>query len=98
MEEAGNIPSSEGIGQVATINKADKVSKRSKDLTCLTSVNSHKMVHLCGSLGLTAFVPISLWQTVRLLRRAPLPPSHYAQDSCDFCFKQSPDSSKTFLN
>lgn len=87
MEEAGNIASSsEGIGQVATRNRVDKVSKRSKLLTHLTSINSHKVVHLFGNLGLTDFVPISLWQTVRLLRRAPFPPFHYAQDSCDFCF------------
>lgn len=47
MEEAGNIGScSEGIGQVATRNRADKVSKESKDLTHLTSINSHKVVHL----------------------------------------------------
>lgn len=87
MEEAGNIvSSSEGIGQVATRNRADKVSKRSKDLTHLTSINSHKVVHLCGNLGLTVFVPISLWQTARLLRRAPFRPSHYAQGSCGICF------------
>lgn len=87
MEEAGNIASSyEGIGQVATRNRADKVSKRTQDLIYLTSINSHEMVHLCGNLGLTAFVTISLWQTVRLLKRAPFPPSHYAQDSCDICF------------
>lgn len=84
MEEAGNI--AEGIGQAATRNRADKVSNRSKDLMCLTSINSHKMVHLCGNLGLTASVPIALWQTVRLLRRAPLPLPRYAQDSCDICF------------
>lgn len=47
MEEAGNIGScSEGIGQVATRNRADKVSKEGKDLTHLTSINSHKVVHL----------------------------------------------------
>lgn len=87
MEEAGNIGScSEGIGQVATRNRADEVSKEGKDLMHLTSINSHKMVHLCGKFGLTALATISLWQTVRLLRRAAFLPSHYAQDSCDICF------------
>lgn len=47
-------PLFKGIAQFATRNRADKVSKKIKDLTHPTFINTQKVVHTCGSLGLTA--------------------------------------------
>lgn len=48
-------PLFKGIAQFATRNRADKVSKKIKDLTHPTFINTQKVVHTCGSLGLTAY-------------------------------------------